>query len=89
MVSCPRVSPSPFLVAQPGQLSPGFLPESFFAELEEGSLVSSSQFFSPQTLLRHGQAEMAEGAGPSVVPANFAPLGTEQSIVFIREVPCG
>ena len=84
----PTCPPSPFLVAQPGQLGPGFLPESFLAELEEGCLVSSSQLFSPQTLLRHGQAETGEGAGASIVLANFTPLGTEQSIVFIGEVPC-
>lgn len=82
------LSPSPFLVAQPGQLSPGFLPEGFSAELEEGSLVSSSQLFSPQTLLHHGQAEMAEVSGASIVPANLAPLGTEQSVVFTGEVLC-
>lgn len=82
---CPaHISPSPFLVAQPGQFSPGFLPESFFAELEEGGLVSSSQLFSPQTLLCHGQAETAESAGTSIVPADFAPLGREQSIVVYR-----
>lgn len=70
---------SPLLVAQPGQLSPGFCPESFSAELEEGSLVSSSQLLSPQALLRHGQAEAAEGAGASIVPADLTPLGTDRA----------
>lgn len=70
---------SPLLVAQPGQLSPGFCPESFSAELEEGSLVSSSQLLSPQALLRHGQAEVAEGAGASIVPADLTPLGIDRA----------
>ena len=85
VVSCPCL-PSPSLVFQPGQLSPGFLLESSLAELEEGSLVPSSQLLSPQALFRHGQAEAAEGAGASIVPADPTPLRTEQSAIFIGEV---
>jgi len=81
--------PSPPLVAQPGQLGSGFIPQSSPAQLQEGGLVPGAQLLSPQALLHHGQAEAAEGSGTSIVPANVAPLGTEQSITITKEVLCG
>lgn len=41
--------------------------------------MAGAQLLSPQALLCHGQAEAAEGAGTSMVPASITPLGTEQS----------